>query len=90
MAIPSDLDSQVGEGRERLRDVRRAVVELRREYHRLDAVDLAVDELGDPISAQDALGSVQAALGDVQSALAMADDAFDVARRYTSRLRESR
>lgn len=88
MAIASDLDGKLGDARDGLREVRRAVVELTREYHRLDAADLAVDELGDPITAQDALASVRAALVDVQSTLAMADDAFDVAKRYTSRLKE--
>lgn len=88
MAVPADLYAQLIEARDSLRDVRRVVVELAREYHRLDAAELAVDELGDPLTAHEALTSTHAALADVQNALTIVDDAFDVAQRYTARLKE--
>ena len=62
---PSDLYFRLQDALGALRDVRRTVGELSREYADLDAAELAVDTLGDALSPADALGRTRAGLADV-------------------------
>ncbi len=59
---------------------------LSREYAALDADELGVDELGDPLSVAEALSRTRAGLAGVDRALAAVDDAFDPALAASSRL----
>lgn len=52
----------------------------------LDASELGVDELGEPLSPTEVLSQAQAGLTGVDRALAAVDDAFDPALAATSRL----
>jgi hypothetical protein len=85
---PADLDVEVGKLLDQVTSARRELVDVRREYGRLDASTLAVDELGDPIEPADALSAAREALADVDRALGLATDAIHAAMRYTSRLYE--
>ena len=85
---PADLDVAVGKLLDRVTSARRELVEVTRDYARLDASILAVDELGDPIEPVDALSAARDALADVDRALALAADAIYAAMRHTSRLYE--
>ncbi|WP_238774476.1 hypothetical protein [Prescottella equi] len=76
---PSDLYFRLQDALGALRDVRRTVVELSREYADLDATELAVDTLGDALSPADVLGRTRAGLDAV-------DDAFDSTLSHSSRL----
>ncbi|TSD93755.1 hypothetical protein FOS14_22080 [Skermania sp. ID1734] len=87
MTDPADLDQQAWDARDQLQQVRRAVVELTRDYARLDPSIVDVDELGEPADAAAVVESVRAGLLDLTNALTMADDAFDVVTRYGSRLK---
>lgn len=87
MTAPDDLDEQMATARDTLRTLRRTVLDLAREYQALTAVDLDTDTLGHPITAAEALNAARDALADVERALVMADDAADIAQRYTSRLK---
>ncbi|MBM4575899.1 hypothetical protein GS415_08500 [Rhodococcus hoagii] len=75
---PSDLYFRLQDALGALRDVRRTVVEISREYADLDATELAVDTLGKP-SALPMLGRTRACLADVARTLDAVDDAFDSA-----------
>lgn len=87
MAVsPADLDVRVRDALGELRDLRRLVVELSREYAVLDADGLGVDDLGEPLSPADALAGVREGLSEVDRALSAADDAFDPALAASSRL----
>lgn len=87
MAVnPADLDARVRDALGELRDLRRLVVELSREYAVLDADGLGVDDLGVALSPADALAGVRESLAGVDRALAAADDAFDPALAASSRL----
>lgn len=86
---PADLHSQTVDALDQLRDLRRTVLDLTNAYVRLDAAHCDVDTLGDPLDVDTAVTRTQDALADVQRALTLADDAFDVAMRTTSRLRIS-
>lgn len=88
MTAPADLDLRLGVARDTLHTLRRTVLDLAREYQALTAGDLDADTLGHPITAAEALNAARDALADVERALAMADDAADIAQRYTSRLKE--
>ncbi|MET3642780.1 hypothetical protein ABIC73_004383 [Prescottella equi] len=83
---PSDLYFRLQDALGALRDVRRTVVEISREYADLDATELAVDTLGDALSPADALGRTRAGLEDIVRALDAVDDAFDAALSPSSRL----
>jgi hypothetical protein len=87
MIEPADLDLEVSNARDALRQVRRTITELTHEYHRLTAADLEVDELGDPLAPDTVLTSVRDSLTDLKNTLAMAEDSFDVVQRYSSRLK---
>ncbi|MDT2009960.1 hypothetical protein FXW78_51365 [Rhodococcus opacus] len=88
MTAAADLDEQLGTARDTLHALRRIVLDLAREYQALTALDLDTDKLGHPITAAEALNAARDALADVERALVMADDAADIAQRYTSRLKE--
>lgn len=47
---PADLDQQLAAIREQLTEVRRAAIELSRDYRRLPIGQLGVDTLGDPLT----------------------------------------
>ncbi|NKR28881.1 hypothetical protein GS966_27635 [Rhodococcus hoagii] len=83
---PSDLYFRLQDALGSLRDVRRTVTEISRDYAELDAIELAVDELGDALTPADALGRTRAGLADVLRTLDAADDAFDGTMASSSRL----
>ena len=83
---PSDLYFRLQDALGALRDVRRTVAEISREYAELDARELAVDTIGDALSPADALGRTLAGLDDVARTLDAVDDAFDSALSPASRL----
>ena len=86
MAAPADLDLQLSDARDALEEVRRQLLALNREYAVLKPSELAIDDLGEPLTPSIALTSARDALDDAARALAMAADAFDVAQRYSTRL----
>lgn len=83
---PADLDQQLAAIRERLTEVRRAAVELSRDYRRLPMAQLGVDTLGDALTPGEALGNACDGLDGFIGALALADDAASIAQTYTTRL----
>nr|NKW56701.1 hypothetical protein [Prescottella equi] len=87
---PSDLYFRLQDALGALRDVRRTVVEISREYADLDATELAVDTLGEAFCPADALGRTRAGLADVARTLDAVDDAFDSALSPSSRLLRQR
>ncbi|PZT98800.1 MAG: hypothetical protein DI630_18680 [Gordonia sp. (in: high G+C Gram-positive bacteria)] len=52
---PAALDEQLAAMRDQLTAMRRAAVELSRDYHRLAVERLAVDTLGDPLTPEEAV-----------------------------------
>jgi hypothetical protein len=87
-APPHALDVEVGKLLDEVISARRKLVEVRQGYSCLDASELAVDELGDPIEPADALSAARAALADLDRALKLSVDAIYAAMRHTSRLYE--
>jgi len=68
-------------------DLRRRVVAADREYRRLASrSDVAVDTLGDAISAGECLAELMAALAQMDTALVGAEAAWYRANQYASRL----
>ncbi|WP_420880263.1 hypothetical protein [Rhodococcus sp. (in: high G+C Gram-positive bacteria)] len=80
---PSDLYFRLQDALGTLRDVRRTVIEISRDYADLDATELTVDTLGDALSPADALGRTRAGFARTLDAV---DDAFDSALSPASRL----
>lgn len=83
---PSDLYFRLQDALGVLRDCQRAVADLGREYALLDAADLAVDTLGDPITAADALAGTQHRITELARTLDAADYAFGDVMGLSSRL----
>ena len=83
---PADLDQQLAAIREQLTEVRRAAIELPREYRHLPIAQLGVDRLGDPLTPGEALSNACDGLDGFIGALALADDAASIAQTYTTRL----
>ncbi len=71
---PADLDH------EQLTEVRRAAIELSRDYWDLPIGQLGVDTLGDPLTPGEALSNVCDGLDGFIGALALADNAASIAR----------
>ena len=68
-------------------DLRRQVIDADREYRRLAGrSDVAVDTLGDAISAGECLAELTAALAQMGTALVAAEAAWHRANQYASRL----
>lgn len=88
MTAPADLDERVSAAREELFALAHKVRELAEAYGELDADLLDVDNLGDPITPAAARTEAIDSLSDVRLALNDAAEAFDVAMRHTSRLKE--
>jgi len=85
-STPSDLHNTVADQLDAVQAIRRQVTELSREYARLDADRLGVDELGAAVTAADTLTAAREALSDLDRALGMATDAVYATMRHTSRL----
>lgn len=83
---PADLDQQLAAIREQLTEVRRAAIELSRDYRHLPIGQLSVDTLGDPLTLSEAVGNACDGLDGFIGALALADDAASIAQTYTTRL----
>lgn len=88
MTAPADLDDRVSAAREELFALARKVRELVEAYGELDADTLDVDNVGAQTTADAARTESIDALSDVRLALNDAAEAFDVAMRHTSRLKE--
>lgn len=83
---PSDLYFRVQDALGDLRDLKRTINALTREYADLDAAELAVDNLGDEVTPSEALAQTLAGLASIAHALETTDDAFDTTTRTASRL----
>lgn len=83
---PSDLYFRLQDALGALRDVRRTITDVSRDYADLDATELAVDTLGDALTPAEALGRTRAGLAEIMRTLDAADDAFDSAMATSSRL----
>lgn len=83
---PADLDRQLAATREQLTEVRRAAIELSRDYRHLPLGQLGVDTLGGPLTPGEALSNACDGLDGFIEALALADDAASIAQTYTTRL----
>ena len=86
---PAALDEQLTATRDQLTAVRRAAVELSRDYHRLVVERLAVDTLGAPLTREEAVVHARDGIDGFIGALALADDAASIAQSYTTRLRKA-
>lgn len=84
---PAELNDTLSRIRDQLHDLRRHTVELTREYMWLSPNNLAVDELGDPATPDQALQAARDSLDAFAGALGLADDAATLAYEHTSRLR---
>jgi hypothetical protein len=84
---PAELNDTLSRIRDQLHDLRRHTVELTREYMWLSPDSLAVDELGNPATPDQALKAARDSLDAFAGALGLADDAAALAYEHTSRLR---
>lgn len=86
-ATPAELNDTLSQIRDQLHDLRRHTVELTREYMWLSPNNLAVDELGELATPDQALKAARDSLDAFAGALGLADDAAALAYEHTSRLR---
>ncbi|NKS85632.1 hypothetical protein GS894_23835 [Rhodococcus hoagii] len=83
---PSDLYFRLQDALGDLRELKRTVTDLAREYVDLDATELAVDDLGSELTPSEALTQTLAGLASIDQALDNSDDAFDTTMQTASRL----
>lgn len=83
---PADLYERTRDALGQLRELRRTVADLSREYAALDPDDLTVDALGETLTVGAALVGTQDGLVGVDRGLGAVDDAFDVPLQYGSRI----
>lgn len=83
---PSDLYFRLQDALGDLRELKRTITDLTREYADLDATELAVDDLGNELTPSEALTQTLAGLTSIAQALDNTDDAFDTTMQTASRL----
>ncbi|MFX1787061.1 hypothetical protein [Prescottella equi] len=83
---PSDLYFRAQDALGDLRELKRTITDLTREYAALDATELAVDELGSELTPSEAVTQTLAGLANIARALDDTDDAFDTTMQTASRL----
>ncbi|WP_072816169.1 hypothetical protein [Rhodococcus zopfii] len=86
MTNPADLYERSREALGQLRDLRRTVAALSREYADLEPNELAVDNLGEALTAGEALAEIMEGLSAVDRAIDDVEDAFDRPFQHASRL----
>ncbi|WP_326603484.1 hypothetical protein [Rhodococcus sp. PD04] len=86
MTNPADLYERTRDALGQLRDLRRTLVALSREYADLEPHELAVDNLGEALTAGDAITGVLDGLSTVDRAIEDVDDALDHPLQLASRL----
>lgn len=83
---PSDLYFRMQDALGDLRELKRTITDLSREYADLDATELAVDDLGSALTPSEALTQTLAGLASIAHALDTTDDVFDATMGTASRL----
>lgn len=86
MTNPADLYDRARDALGQLRDLRRTLVALSREYAALEPHELAVDNLGEALTAGDAIAGILDGLSTVDRAIEDVDDALDHPLQLASRL----